>query len=129
MYKNLRWKLMSSWPSRLRRVWAFSRLEEIKLGLDLQGGVHLILKGRDRRRAAAETATCAEQLAQARKDAGHHGQGVPGRIRRRSSRSKDCAGHRLAVRTLADQQVGTSFDRPSGVGGNYVFTMRANTSA
>ena len=130
MYKNLRWKLIVILAVTAASVWAFfPPAKKIKLGLDLQGGVHLILKVQTDDALRLETATSAEQLAQAAKDAGITVKAYPGPDQATQFTVEGLApATDSQFRTLADQQVGTSFDRASGVGGNYVFTMRANTA-
>ena len=62
-------------------VWAFiPPRTKIQLGLDLQGGVHLVLRSRPTTRCEVETETAAEQLTRGAEDAEHHG-------RRRRARS------------------------------------------
>ncbi|ODS53570.1 MAG: protein-export membrane protein SecD [Acidobacteria bacterium SCN 69-37] len=106
-------------------VWSFTPLsEKVNLGLDLKGGVHLVLGVQTDDALRLESATTSEQLRQAAADqtlivtttpalTSFAVQGVP------SDRDAE-------FRTIADSIVGTSWDRSSSGGGNYTFTMRPN---
>jgi preprotein translocase subunit SecD len=106
-------------------VWSFTPpSEKIALGLDLKGGVHLVLGVQTDDALRLETETTSEQLRQAAADQGivvtttpslteFTVQGVP-------------ASSDQQFRTLADSMAGTSYDRSSLGTGAYRFTMRPN---
>src|SRR5262245_7145717 len=63
MYKNLRWKLLIIAAVTLLAVFLFSPpWKKVRLGLDLQGGVHLVLKVQTDDALRVETETTSEQL-------------------------------------------------------------------
>jgi preprotein translocase subunit SecD len=105
---------------------AWLKAKQLKLGLDLQGGVHLVLRVHVDQALQTVVTTTSEQLREAAQAAGVTGisikvtspttfrvEGVP------SDRDAE-------FRNAADQVVGSDFDRNPGAGGAYDFTMRAN---
>ena len=71
MYKNLRWKVITVLAVVVLAVVAFYPPQsKIKLGLDLQGGVHLVLRVNTEDALELETETTSEQLSVSLKDAG-----------------------------------------------------------
>ena len=126
MYKNLRWKLIGIAGVTLLAIALFAPpSKKVHLGLDLQGGVHLVLKVQTDDALRVETETSSEQFHVALADAkipvtsvkvsgltSFAVQGVP-------------PANDQQFRQIADQQVGASFDRDS-VGGTYTFTMKPN---
>src|SRR5215467_967007 len=70
MYKNLRWKFLTILAVTALAVFAFWPPQtRIKRGLDLQGGVHLVLKVKTDDAINLETETAADQLRAALKTA------------------------------------------------------------
>jgi len=129
MYKNLRWKILVIVGVAALAVWSFTPPStKVKLGLDLKGGVHLVLRVNTDDALKAETETASEQLREALKTAN-----VP------VTAVKVAAANQFVVegipqandqqfRTLADQQASLSFDREPGVSG-YTFRMKPNVAA
>jgi preprotein translocase subunit SecD len=127
MYKNLRWKLITIAAVAGLAIWSFTPpSQKVKLGLDLKGGVHLVLQVKTDDALKVETETSAEQFHQALKDAGitvaapkvtglteFQVEGVP-------------PASDPQFRQLAQTQLSLSFDRDSGVGGTYTFKMKPN---
>jgi preprotein translocase subunit SecD len=142
MNKNLRWKIIAIlavfvvffglgvYPMLAARYnlpapgWLMAK--QLKLGLDLKGGVHLVLRVHTDDALRITTTTTSEQLREALKNASvsvgsitvqsptaFRVEGVP--------QDKDAE-----FRSLADQEAGTSYERSSGVGGSYDFKMKAN---
>jgi len=142
MKKNIRWKLITSlavfvifftvgvYPILAQRYhmplpgWLAAK--QLKLGLDLKGGVHLVLRVQTDDALKIHTTTTSEQLREALKTPGiavtsitvstptsFQVQGVPP--------DKDAEFVRLA-----DDQTATEYDRNSGAGGTYTFTMKPN---
>jgi preprotein translocase subunit SecD len=71
MYKNLRWKLLTIAAVAALGIYAFVPPgEKIKLGLDLKGGIHLVLKVNTGDAVRLETETTAEQFREELVDAG-----------------------------------------------------------
>jgi preprotein translocase subunit SecD len=127
MYKNLRWKLLiillvTGWA-----VWSFTPpSRKVKLGLDLKGGVHLVLRVNTGDAVRVETETAAEQLREALKTPNVSVTG----LRPTSPTTFVVEGVPQSsdqqFRTIADQQVNTAFEREPGVNGSYTFRMRQN---
>ena len=127
MYKNLRWKLLTVVGVTALAVWSFyPPAQKVKLGLDLQGGVHLVLQVQTDDALRLQTQTAAERLREELKtqslDVGDVAEidatsfkvtGVP--------TDKDSE-----FRRIAQDQVGTDYDREPGVNGAYTFRMKPN---
>jgi preprotein translocase subunit SecD len=142
MNKNIRWKILTSlgvfviffavgvYPLLAQRYhlplpgWLAAK--QLKLGLDLKGGVHLVLRVQTDDALRMTTTTTSEQLREALKTANipvssiavtspttFHVEGVPP--------EKDAEFTRLA-----DDQTTVNYQRNSGAGGAYDFTMRPN---
>ena len=99
--------------------------QQLKLGLDLKGGVHLVLRVRTEEALGLETATEMERL---REELGKRGIGgvsitQPGPTHFRVEGvppAQDAAFREAAL------EVQANFDRSSGAGRTYVFTMKPN---
>ena len=102
------------------------RDKALKLGLDLRGGVHLVLRVHTDEALRTSTTTTGEQLRSAASAAGvnvasvnvtsptsFEVQGVP--------QDRDAE-----FRRVADEIAGANYDRNPGAGGTYTFTMRPN---
>ena len=142
MNKNLRWKIITIlavfvvffglgvYPMLAARynlpAPGWLKAKQLKLGLDLKGGVHLVLRVHTDDALRIATTTTSEQLREALRNASvnvgsitvqpptaFRVEGVP--------QDKDAE-----FRSLADQEAGTNYDRSSGVGGAYDFKMKAN---
>jgi preprotein translocase subunit SecD len=143
MNKNLRWKLITSfavfiiffavgvYPIMVQRFpklpapsWLMAH--QLRLGLDLKGGVHLVLRVQTDDALRLQTTTMSEQLREAVRTAGltvssikltapatFRVEGVP------AERDGD-------FRRIADEQVSATYDRNAGAGGAYDFTMKPN---
>ena len=71
MYKNLRWKLLSILAVAAIAIVAFYPPQsKIKLGLDLKGGLHMVLQVKTDDALRVETETSSEQLKEALKAQG-----------------------------------------------------------
>ena len=142
MNQNLRWKLLTVFvifvifftlgvypilaPRYKLPLPAWLSAKQLKLGLDLKGGVHLVLRVQTEQALQAATTTTAEQIREELKTAniavgainttsatGFHVEGVA------QDRDAD-------FRRIADTQAGTNYDRQPGVAGAYDFTMKPN---
>jgi preprotein translocase subunit SecD len=140
--KNLRWKLIivltvfvifsaiGIYPILAQRYslpapdWI--KAKQLKLGLDLKGGVHLVLRVHTDEALQISTTTTTEQLREALGRASltvkaitvssptsFRVEGVP--------QDRDAE-----FRRVADEQVTTNYDRSAGAGGSYEFTMKPN---
>jgi preprotein translocase subunit SecD len=140
--KNLRWKLftvigvsalfflLGVYPILANRYSlpapGWLKAKQLKLGLDLKGGVHLVLRVHTDEALRTSTTTTSEQLREAAKSAGvaitslnvssptaFRVEGVP--------QNRDAE-----FRTLAQNITETNYERTSGAGGSYEFKMRPN---
>jgi preprotein translocase subunit SecD len=141
--KNIRWKvftvigvfavffalgvypiLANRYPKLPAPAWL--KAKQLKLGLDLRGGVHLVLRVHTDEALKTSTTTTSEQVRDAARAAGinltsltvpspttFHVEGVP------SDKDAD-------FRRVADPITGTNYTRNPGAGGAYDFTMRPN---
>ena len=125
MRKNLRWKVLTIVAVVAAAAFAvYPPEDQVRLGLDLRGGVHLVLRVQTDDALRVETETSAEQLSE---QAGLNGitllsagavapteiqvEGVP-------------ADRDQEFRRIADDLLQVSYDRESGVGGAYTFRMQ-----
>src|SRR5678816_2854475 len=125
MNKNLRWKILVIVGVTALAVWSFTPpSKRLTLGLDLQGGIQLIMQVKTDDALRIESETSSEQLKAALKDKGiavttkaditnFTVMGVP-------------APNDQEFRTIADQQVSASFNREARPNGEYFFEMRPN---
>ena len=125
MNKNLRWKILVIVGVTALAVWSFTPpSKRLTLGLDLQGGIQLIMQVKTDDALRIESETSSEQLKAALKDKGitvttkaditnFTVLGVP-------------APNDQEFRTIADQQVSASFNREARPNGEYFFEMRPN---
>ena len=126
MYKNLRWKLIVIAAVTALGVWSFvPPADKIRLGLDLKGGMHLVLSVKTDDALKVETDTSVEQLKAALKDKNVT---VNGRVDSLTQFTIDgvTPGDDQQFRTLADSFVGASFDRDQASAGVYTFRMKPN---
>ncbi len=142
MNKNIRWKLLTSlaifviffsvgvYPILAQRYhlpipsWLMSK--QLRLGLDLKGGVHLVLRVQTDDALRIHGATTSEQIREALRTANipvtsltvtapttFHVEGIP-------------ADRDAEFRRIATEQSGTNFDRIAGVNGAYDFRLKPN---
>jgi preprotein translocase subunit SecD len=141
-YKNLRWKILTTvaiviifaavgvYPLVAPRFGlptpAWLMAKQLQLGLDLKGGVHLVMRVNRDDALRITTERTGEQLREALTTAGvsvgtinvtaptsFRVEGVP--------QDKD-----VEFRRIAEEQTATNYERSSGSGGAYDFTMRPN---
>ena len=127
MYKNLQWKILAIVVVTALSIWAFTPpSRKVKLGLDLKGGVHLVLQVKTDDALKVETETAAEQLREALKTANVPYKDGPGTLTSFTIEGIPSAND-PQFRALADEQVSTSFDRRQSGPGIYDFTMKPAT--
>jgi preprotein translocase subunit SecD len=125
MYKNLKWKLVVILAVTALAVWAFTPpSRKVSLGLDLKGGVHLVLAVQTDDALRLETETSSEQLKQALKDKGITVTTTPAVTEFTVQGVPQISDQQF--RTIADAQVATSYDRDPGPNGSYTFKMKPN---
>jgi preprotein translocase subunit SecD len=125
MNKNLRWKLLLIAGLTALAIWvAYPPSQKIQLGLDLKGGMYLVLKVQTEDALKVETDTSRDQLANELQSAGIKVAAV------RSTGSREFViegvptGNDAQFRQIGDQWTGTSFDRVSLGPGTYAFRLR-----
>ena len=125
MNRNVQWKMVAVIAVTVLSAAAlYPPAERIRLGLDLEGGVHMVLRVQTDDALQVETETAAEQLgeqldlqgitvasAAAASPTTIRVEGVP--------QDRDAE-----FRQIADDQLAASYDREAGAGGMYTFRMR-----
>jgi preprotein translocase subunit SecD len=143
MNKNLRWKLitciavlilfsvvgvypiLASMYKLPAPQWVMDK--QLKLGLDLKGGVHLVLRVKTDTALRVESELEMQRVAEAARNAGISVGATsitsPTQFRIEGVPSAQDAAFRQA---LAATSVDTNYDRSPGAGGTYTFTMKPN---
>jgi preprotein translocase subunit SecD len=125
MAKNLRWKLITIVAVLALAVWAFVPPEQkVRLGLDLKGGVHLVMRVQTDDALRVETETTADQLREALRTQNIPVAGAavsgPGEFRVTGVPSAQDAQFRQAL-----VNVDAMYDR-SQSGADYTFRLKPN---
>jgi preprotein translocase subunit SecD len=125
MAKNIRWKVLLILGVVALAVWSFYPPgQKVRLGLDLKGGVHLVLRVQTDDALKLETQTAADRLAEQLKTAT-----IPiGSITVNGPTSFTVAGvppEQDAAFRNALTEVDVNYDRSSGAG-SYTFTLKPN---
>ena len=129
MSKNLRWKILVIVGVAALAVWSFTPPStKVKLGLDLKGGVHLVLRVNTDDALKVETETASEQLREALKTGNVPVTSVKATGPNQFVVEGVPQANDQQFRTIADQQASLSFDREPGVEGTYTFRMRPNVA-
>ena len=125
MAKNLRWKVGGIAVVVVVAVFAvYPPEDQIRLGLDLRGGVHLVLQVETDDALQVETETSAEQLSE---------QAIVDGIALTSVAAVSPTEIRIEgvppdrdqeLRRIADELLQATYDRESGAGGAYTYRMR-----
>jgi preprotein translocase subunit SecD len=124
MNKNLRWRIIVILAVIALSVWAFfPPQEKVRLGLDLKGGVHLVLRVKTDDALRLETDTTVERLRETLKTAGVA-----------VTRLEAASPTTFAVEGIQNDQAfrqaavaeETVFERQSGTAGRYTYVMRPN---
>ena len=125
MQKNLQWKLLAIAAVTAIAAWGvYPPGERIRLGLDLSGGAHLVLRVETVDALQVETETAAEQLAEQMSLQGMEA-ATAAPVDATTIRVEGVPGERdAAFRQLADERLAASYDREPGAGGSYTFRMR-----
>jgi preprotein translocase subunit SecD len=127
MYKNLRWKVVAILAVAVLAVAAFYPIQErLKLGLDLKGGIELVLRVNTEEALTYETENTAAQLQEALTTAGVtttavRASGLTTFVVEGVTPDRDAQFRQMSL-----DQVGLTFDRETGVGGTYTFRMKPN---
>ena len=142
MNKNLRWKVLTIvtvfavffavgvYPILAQRYhlpapgWLMA--QQLRLGLDLKGGVHLVLRVQTDDALRTHTTTNSEQLREALRTAGVSVVAVRAGSPTTIEVEGVPADRDAEFRRIADEQVTANYDRSSSAGGVYTFTMKPN---
>ena len=130
MQKNLQWKLLAIVAVTALAAWGvYPPADQIRLGLDLSGGAHLVLRVETSDALQVETETAAEQLGEQMSLQGMEAATViPADAT--TIRVEGVPGERdAAFRQLSDERLAASYDREPGAGGSYTFRMRGPVSS
>ncbi len=125
MSKNLRWKLIVILGVTALAVWSFYPLDQkVRLGLDLKGGVHLVMRVQTDDALKLETQTTVDRLAEQLKTANIAvgGAAVAGAT---SFTVTGVTPEQDGALRAALTEVEVNYDRASGAGG-YTFTLKPN---
>ena len=125
MAKNLRWKLLLIVGVVVAGVLAiYPPGDRIRLGLDLKGGVHLVLRVQTDDALQVETETSAEQLSEQASVDGITLTSVAA-VSPTEIRIEGVPADRDSeFRRIADELLQATYDRESGAGGAYTYRMR-----
>ena len=130
MQKNLQWKLLAIVAVTALAAWGvYPPGDQIRLGLDLSGGAHLVLRVETGDALQVETETAAEQLGEQMSVQGMDAATVVP-VDAETIRVEGVPGERdQAFRQLSDERLAASYDREPGAGGSYTFRMRGPVAA
>ena len=125
MSKNLRWKVLVIVGVTALAVWSFYPPDQkVRLGLDLKGGVHLVMRVQTDDALRLETQTTADRLAEQLKTA-NIPIGPIALVGANSFTVTGVAAAQDAAFRAALTEVDVNYDRSSGAGG-YTFTLKPN---
>ena len=125
MNRNIQWKLLAVVVVAGLSVLAIYPPEDrIRLGLDLEGGVHMVLRVQTDDALRVESETAAEQLGEQLELQGIIPASVAA-VEATTIRVEGVPPERDAeFRDIAEEQLSASYDRETGVDGTYTYTMR-----
>jgi preprotein translocase subunit SecD len=126
MDKNLRWRAIAILAVVGISIWGFyPPSKKVRLGLDLQGGVHLVLRVQTDDALRLDTETTMEQLREAAEGKGLTNVTFSGVDSTRFKVDGVPTAQDAAFRE-ASAEIETRFNRESGTGGSYGFVMKPN---
>jgi preprotein translocase subunit SecD len=126
MNKNLRWKLITIGAVIAIAVWLFyPPSQKIKLGLDLKGGVHLVLRVQTSDALKLETELTSEHLREAAGERGVTGLTITPQPPTTITIAGVPPNLDAQFRAVANEQSANRFDLNSQGGGAYTMTMKA----
>ena len=127
MAKNLRWRLLAIAAVIALGVWMIYPLDEkVRLGLDLKGGVHLVLRVQTDEALRVESEASMERLRSELAKAG--ATGVTATVVSPTTFSSSGACRMRSRRSSASwpPEIEHTYNRESGAGGTYRFVMKPN---
>jgi preprotein translocase subunit SecD len=126
MAKNLRWKIVVILAVIGLSVWSFYPPDQkVRLGLDLKGGVHLVLRVQTDDALRLETQTAADRLREQLRTAKINVGGIAPTSATEFTVTGVPADQDAAFRA-ALTEVELNYNRTSNAGGNYTFTLKPN---
>src|SRR5262245_59842094 len=127
MNKNLRWKVITTFAVLALAVFFFYPPDQkVKLGLDLKGGVHLVLKVQTDDAVKLETEVTAERQRETMATRGIFGATVTPEPPTRFRVTGVPGDKDAEFRRLADEFTTTMFNRTSAGSGAYAFDLKPN---
>ena len=125
MTKNLQWKLLAIIGVAAVSAWSIYPPEDrIRLGLDLEGGVHMVLRVQTDDALQLETETAAEQLRELLSLQGIELTSIVAADPTTIEVVGVPPARDAEFRQMAEDQLTLSYDRESGVSGSYTYRMR-----
>ena len=126
MKQNVQWKVVAVViVAALSALAIYPPEERIRLGLDLEGGVHMVLRVQTDDALRVESETAAEQLGEQLELQGIETASVVA-VEPTTIRVEGVPPQRDAeFRDIAENQLTASYDREVGAGGTYTYRMRA----
>jgi preprotein translocase subunit SecD len=125
MNKNLRWKVITILAVVAVAVFLFyPPSQKVKLGLDLKGGVHLVLRVQTDDALKFETELTAEHVRETATERGITGLTITTQPPTTIAISHVPANQDAQFRALANEQAANRFDVNAQGGGNYTMTMK-----
>ena len=125
MAKELRWRIILIVVIIGACLWAIIPLEKIRLGLDLKGGAHLVLRVEADDALRLETETTVERLRESLDKAGVTGATLTAASPTQIQVTGVPPAQDGLFRTTA-VEIETTYNRAAGVNGTYTFTMKPN---
>ena len=126
MSRNVQWKLLAVVAVTVLSAAAiYPPAERIRLGLDLEGGVHMVLRVQTDDALRVESETAAEQLGEQLELQGIMVASVVAVEPTTIGVEGVPADRDAEFRRIAEEQLAASYDRETGAGGAYAFRMRA----
>lgn len=125
MNRNVQWKIVTVLAvTVLSAVAIYPPQDRIRLGLDLEGGVHMVLRVQTDEALQVESETAGEQLAEQLDLQGIIVESVTATEPTTIEVVGVPADRDAEFRQIAEDQLTASYDREAGAGGQYTFRMR-----
>ncbi|HNV03969.1 MAG TPA: protein translocase subunit SecD [Vicinamibacterales bacterium] len=129
MDKNLRWRTLAILAVVGLSIWGFyPPAKKVRRGLDIQGGVHLVLRVHTDDALKLETETTMERFRELLEEQGITPAGIEADGADRFKVRGVPAGQDAQFRAAANE-IQTSYNRDSGSGGEYTFSLKPNLVA
>jgi len=128
MAKNLRWRVLAIAAVVVLGIWMIYPVDQkVKLGLDLKGGVHLVLRVQTDDALRVETETAMERLRSELAKAGATGVTATA-ISPTTFELRNVPDAQAALVRQIGAEIEHTYNRESGAGGTYRFVMKPNVA-